>query len=225
MRKKANPTSTSQPPGSNWDRWQQRQLCRLWQAALLSLDIEPTLKNADVLSQFQPDRHVEFLKRREILNVQCDVDPLLPSVDHVLAGQKTSRYVDLVNVLEFAKSKNWSGLGPMEQGLSKTAVLSAGGNWVQVEDDGSMAKGEQYTLVRMGALLKILEKCLQPSNAPKRAKLLRGAGLNISALGEEMEKEIAEAAQLKNAKTVSRFTASTNRKSLAKAESELASFF
>jgi hypothetical protein len=77
----------------------------------------------------------------------------------------------------------------------------------------------------MGALLKILEKCLQPENASKRAKLLRGAGLNMSALGEEIAKEIAEAAHLKNAKTVSRFTSRTNRKSLADAESELASFF
>ena len=207
----------------NWDHWRQRGHCMIWQAVMLTLNIHPSKPGLKALKE---ELYAEYLRRREILNVQYGVHPMLPKMDHRRSGDKESgQYVALTSVLDFAKDIGWIDMEHMEAGLSRNAVYSASGNWVQVEDDGLLAKGERYTLIRMGALLKILEKCLQPANAPTRAKLLNGSELNMSALGLEIEKEIADVAHLKNGKTVSRFKAGTNRKSLADAKAELAKSF
>ena len=114
----------------------------------------------------------------------------------------------------------------MESGLTHQAVYSTSGDLVEVTDELSdLPKGEQYNLVRMGALLKILEKYLQPTEELNKGKLLIGKAINFSALGKEMQAVIAEAAHKKNAKTIALFTEDTNRKQLGAAEKALAKFF
>jgi hypothetical protein len=211
----------------NWDHWRQRGHCRLWQAAMLTLKTEPSIVVQNALKEKFPERYAEFIRRREVLNVQYGEHPMLPKMDHVRTGEKESgRYVTLTNVLAFAKDVGWKDMEHMDAGLSRRAVYSTSGNFVEVADEQDQPpKGEAYTLVRMGALLKILEKYLQPGEGPNREKLLKGSELNLSAVANEMQAVIAEAAHQRSTETIERFTVDTNRKQLGLARTKLATFF
>lgn len=215
------------PEIPEWETWRQRGACRLWQAVLLTLNIKPTTENRDSLAEEFPERYVEFRRRRDIILTQYDLHPLLPAMTHARAGiGRSEQYVSLKNVLHFAKDIGWRDLGHMESGLTHKAVYSTSGDLVEVTDELSdLPKGEQYNLVRMGALLKILEKYLQPTEELNKGKLLIGKAINFSALGKEMQAVIAEAAHKKNAKTIALFTEDTNRKQLGAAKKALANFF
>lgn len=216
-----------EPELPDWEFWRQRGACRLWQAVLLTLNIEPTSENRDALVEGSPDRHNEFRRRRDIMLTQYGVHPLLPAMDHARAGRgRSERYVSLKNVLHFAKDIGWRDMGTMEAGLTHQAVYSTSGNLVEVTNELSdLPKGEQYNLVRMGALLKILENYLQPAEELNRSRLLTGKAINFSALGKEMQAVIAEAARKKNTDTIPLFTEDANRKQLGAAAKALAKFF
>jgi hypothetical protein len=211
----------------DWEFWRQRGLCRLWQAVLLSKNIEPSIANLDDLQENDNVSYLDYRRKREILLVQYGVHPLLPRTEHVRAGQNpANHYISLLKLLEFAKDIGWRNLTEFERGLSRSTVILPSGETVDVEPElEDLAKGERYTLVRMGALLKILERCLQPDQLSNKMKFLSGKNLNLSALGREIESEIALAANAKKTATVSRFKDEANRKQLAAAEKALDNFF
>lgn len=215
------------PELPDWEFWRQRGACRIWQAVLLSMNVEPTKTNRDQLSARAPDIYSEYRRRREIVIVQYGKHSLLPIMEHVRAGQMQSeRYVALPKLLEFAKDICWRNLAAFDKGLSRSTVYLSGGETVEVQEDlEELAKGERYTLVRMGALLKILERFLQPTQANNRQQFLTGSSLNISALGREIEQVIATAAHEKGNATISRFTDEANRKQLAAAVKALSNYF
>lgn len=216
-----------EPEIPRWEFWRQKGACRLWVAVLLTLNIEPTVQNRNELAERLPDRYAEFTNRRAIMRTQYGLHPLLPTIKHPGAGTKRGeQFVLLEDVLNFAKDIGWRDMGPMEEGLTHQAVYSTSGNLVEVTNELSdLPKGEQYNLIRMGALLKILEKYLQPAEELNKGKLLIGKTINLSALGKEMQAVIAEAARKKNTDTIRLFTEDTNRKQLGAAAKALAKFF
>ena len=215
------------PELPDWEFWRQRGACRLWKAVLLSMNVEPTMTNRGALKDRAPVIHSEYLRRREIANVQYGIHPLLPTMEHARAGQmEGERYISLSQFLKFAKDIGWRNLAAFEKGISPSTVYLSGGETVEVEQElEDLAKGQRYTLVRMGALLKILEQCLQPNQPNNRQKFLSGNKLNAAALGQEIEQVIAVVAHEELKLMVSRFTKEANRKQLAAAAKALTNFF
>lgn len=214
------PVENVDPVRPNWDTWRQRGACMLWKAALLSMNIEPTAKSYRKLELLHTDLTAEYWRRLLILKTQYGLHEDLRRMSHALEREKLEqKFVRLDDVLIFAKNIGWSGLGPMELGLQRDCVVLPGGETVAFED---LAKGERDDLVRMGALLKILEE--QICSDPKKgaSKFLTGEKLNYSQIGAEIESIIAKAAKVNGNKAASSFKSDTNRKRLGLAAVALA---
>ena len=119
----------------------------------------------------------EYERRREIVNVQYEVHPLLPTMEHARTGKSESgRYIALPKLLDFAKEVGWRGTRDFENGLSRSTVHLPGGQEVEQELE-DITKGERYMLVRMGALVSIIECCLQPRSLGARRFNRRKLGI------------------------------------------------
>ena len=186
-----------------------------------------TIANRDQLPNNGSQSNDEYERRREIVNVQYGVHPLLPTMEHARTGKgESGRYIALPKLLDFAKEVGWRGTRDFENGLSRSTVHLPGGQIVEVEQEvDDLPKGERYMLVRMGALVTIFERCLNPSQSINRQKFLSGDMLNLSALGQELEEVIATAANEAKRSTVVRFSKEANRKQLAAAKKALKQFF
>lgn len=192
----------------DWGFWRRRSYCRIWQAVLLSLNVEPSSANRGQLELAEPHQFDEYRKRREILVVNRGYHDLLPSMDHERAGQKAGeKYVELADVLKLAKHQRWSAIEPFERGMSaehdEPVELRS---IIHEVDEGEFdvhsmpRKGDRYTTVRMGAVLTLLEEILR--SAPNYAtEYLKENRLNRSAVGDkitEIIKSVAGAQYLGN---------------------------
>ncbi len=126
--------------------------------------------------------------------------------------------------LAFAKDIGWNDLSEFEAGLSSTEVSFPVGalSTHSLED---APKGERYDLVRMGALLTLLEKTLQGDSDIDRALLLSGDTLNKSQVAKEVNKIVASTAKQHGKTSVSGFGAEANRKRFGAAITALDDFF
>ncbi|BEP70859.1 MULTISPECIES: hypothetical protein [unclassified Variovorax] len=196
----SSPAITTPLERPDWGFWRRRSYCRIWQAVLLSLNVEPSSANREQLELAEPEKFVEFKKRREILIVNRGYHDLLPTMDHERAGKKAGeKYVELADVLKLAKHQRWSAIEPFERGMSseydETIELRSIIHEVDEEefDVHSMPrKGDRYTMVRMGAVLTLLEEILR-SDPNCADEYLGGDGLNQSAVGNKMTEIIKSA--------------------------------
>lgn len=213
----------------DWGFWRRRSYCRIWQAALLSLNVEPTNENRATLESAYPERFKEYRQRREIVIVNRGHNDLLPEMEHARAGRSEGdKYVELEDVLRLARHQRWSEIGVFELGMSpdNDEAVASSTNTRDVDEDELdvhelKEKGEKYALVRLGAVLKILESfLLSPQTNAK--KYLLGQKLNFSALGEEMAQIIK--LEAKGTKIGKNFGPPGNRRAVSSALSALKTF-
>lgn len=184
----------------DWAFWQRRSYCRIWQAALLSLNIEPTSSNRAHLEWIELDLNDEYIKRREILLVNNGHHEFLPKMEHARAGKtEGEKYVELANVLKLAKHQCWSNIDAFNLGMSpeyRTVIAPHSITQLTDEDEFDIEnikqKAEKYTLVRMGAVLKLFERCLL-SEEPDPKRFLKSGKINYAAVGKELAKIIKDA--------------------------------
>ena len=101
-----------------WDHWKQRKLARVWQATLLGMNIEPTLKARRALRKFEPARYAIYQDRLDILKTLIGVEIEFYE-DHLREGDLIGeKYISLAEYYDFAKKNNWQGLDEMRQGLT-----------------------------------------------------------------------------------------------------------
>lgn len=213
------------PERPDWEFWRQRGACRIWKAVMLSMNIEPTRASREEVRDRAPGLYEEYIRRREIAVVQYNVHPLLPRLDHVRAGRgQFDQYVLLSKMLEFAKDIRWRDVAAFENGLTGSSLDSENSHLAEVEFD-DLPKGERYTIVRMGALLSILQKSLLSKEIGMKTKFIRSESLNFAAIGREMEDVIALAATKQKKEAISCFKEDSNRKQVAAAFKALNEFF
>ncbi|MEF8685940.1 UNVERIFIED_CONTAM: hypothetical protein NO986_00550 [Comamonas sp. A-3] len=172
-------------PTPRWKVWKQSGSCRIWLAVLLTLNIEPPPFTSKRLKEFLPkDIYQEFKDRRSIVIRQYGVHPLLPSIEHHAQGNKNGeRIVSLNDLLAFGKAQGWAEIEHMEAGLgnSSSPPTEGGVSLTHRLEPEIMPKGERYTLVRMGALLEVLEKWIA-AGGKIPASCIQSGGLNFSEL-------------------------------------------
>lgn len=113
----ASPPDLSSIKSPRWDHWYQRKLARPWQATLLGMDIEPTMKARHALQAYDPERYQLYSDRLDITKTLIGYEiPFLE--DHLREGEGAGRnYLELAEYCEYATKLNWSGLEPMRLGL------------------------------------------------------------------------------------------------------------
>ena len=101
-----------------WSHWNQRKLARVWQATLLGMNIEPTVKARTALKQFHPDKYQTYRDRNDIAKTLIGWE-LEFYEDHLREGESAGeKYVSLTEYYYFAQDKGWGGLQPMHAGLT-----------------------------------------------------------------------------------------------------------
>jgi hypothetical protein len=220
-----HPTTDVLPAVPEWKTWREKGGGRLWVAVLLSMNLNPTVRNRKVLLASDPERHKEYKRRCEVAMARYGVHTLLPTVEHLRAGTHAGdRFVAFDKFLAFAKDIGWDDLGEFEAGLSSTEATSAS-KATSTHSLEDAPKGERYDLVRMGALLALLEKVLQGDKDVDRSLLIAGHQLNKSQVAKEVNKIVISVAKQNGKTGVSGFGAEANRKRFGAAITGLDDFF
>ncbi|MCZ8227504.1 MAG: hypothetical protein O9249_00050, partial [Burkholderiaceae bacterium] len=100
-----------------WEHWRQRKLARPWQATLLGMNIEPTVKARQALKARFPDRYQTYADRLDITKTLIGYE-IGVLEDHLREGEGAgNKYLELAEYCEHAITLNWPGLAPMRSGL------------------------------------------------------------------------------------------------------------
>lgn len=80
---KVSPTEVSSEsakdlPPPNWEMWRTRGACRIWQAVLISMAINPTSEVRTILRREQPRRYAEYISRKKAVVAQYGLHPSCP---------------------------------------------------------------------------------------------------------------------------------------------------
>ncbi|MFM0072592.1 hypothetical protein PQQ86_15660 [Paraburkholderia sediminicola] len=218
-------TVNALPSPPDWKTWREKGGGRLWVAVLLSMNVNPTVQNRHVLRANDAERYKEYRRRCEVAIARYSVHEHLPAIEHLRAGKNPGdRFVMFDKFLAFAKDIGWNDLSMFEAGLSSTevALATTASSTHSLED---APKGERYDLVRMGALLTLLEKALQGDSDIDRALLISGGKLNKSQIAKEVNKIVASTAKRHGKPSISGFGAEANRKRFRAAAAALDDFF
>ena len=209
----------------NWRLWREKGTARIWNAAMLSLNLHPSANNRALLRTVDPDRHKEYKHRSEVAIHRYGVHPHLPKMEHARAGTNPGDYfVELDRFLSFAKDMGWSDLAEFESGLCGVDATSTAESTV-IHSLSEAPKGERYDLVRAGALLTLLEKVLQDNGEVDRRFLLSARRINTRQVAKELENIVLSVAGRYGKNSVTGFGEEANRKRLKAAMDALEDYF
>lgn len=221
-----SPTAVSSDPAEdlpppNWEIWRTRGACPIWQAVLISMAIKPTHSARLKLRRYQPLRYTEYLRRRKDVVALYGLHPELPATKHINAGDSAiSQYVMLRGLLALGKEQGWHDIDAFEKGMRPTAAKSVAVAKVHAALE-AYPQGQRNALVRMGALLQLLEDVLNKGVQMNPATLLRGSTLNMSEVALRVEKIVGNAADQDK---VVNFEKEANRKQFGEAKQALNAF-
>ena len=208
-------------PPPNWEMWRTRGACRIWQAVLISMAINPTSEVRTILRREQPRRYAEYISRKKAVVAQYGLHPELPAAEHANQGKRPSeKYIMLRGLLAIGKELGWHDIDAFEKGMRASAAKSVAAAKAHTSFEG-LPQGQRNALVRMGALLQLLEDVLNKRVHVNPATLLHGSELNISKVASRVEQIICSAAE---AEKVADFKTEANRKQFGEAKQALNAF-
>ena len=220
---KVSPTEVSSEsakdlPPPNWEMWRTRGACRIWQAVLISMAINPTSEVRTILRREQPRRYAQYINRKEAVTAQYGLRPELPATAHPKQGKRSGeKYILLAGLLAMGKEQGWHDIDAFENGMRATAAKSVAAAKVHASLENTRTV-QRNALVRMGALLQLLEEVLKKGVHMNAATLLHGSELNISKVASRVEQIICSAAE---AEKVADFKTEANRKQFGEAKQAL----
>jgi hypothetical protein len=204
-------TEVDEPQSADWRHWRQRGYCRLWQAAMLTMNLEPTKANRRTLQAKSPDAdYAEFLRRKEVLTVRYGFDDRLTPLNHPREGELPGdRYVELAKIIELAKEIGWPAVETWwNAAFSNTsATQPTDPGYVHPMDEESDGEElENSRTIVLGSLLDVFERSLRGERFEigdgknRKTTLVKGkeANLNHSDLAKLMIKAIDKRAEQQN---------------------------
>ena len=123
----------------------------------------------------------------------------------------------LRGLLAMGKEQRWHDIDAFEKGMRASAAKSVAAAKAHTSFEG-LPQGQRNALVRMGALLQLLEEVLKKGVHMNAATLLHGSELNISKVASRVEQIICSAAE---AEKVADFKTEANRKQFGEAKQAL----
>jgi len=202
--------------------WRTRGACRIWQAVLISMAINPTSEVRTILRREQPRRYAEYISRKKAVVAQYGLHPELPAAEHANQGKRSGeKYILLAGLLAMGKEQGWHDIDAFENGMRATAAKSVAAAKVHASLENTRTV-QRNALVRMGALLQLLEDVLKKGVQMNAATLLRGTTLNMSEVASRVEQIICSAAE---AEKVADFKTEANRKQFGEAKQALKTWF
>lgn len=161
---------TDQPHPPSWKYWRERGFVRLWQAAMLSLNYEPSVENRELLRLTLPTQYTEYRRRKDVLEMQYGHHRCLRTVEHHRQGEEIrNRYIAWANFVAFSTAMEWGDVKEYEQkGASSLSLLvQSRGVPIDEVDDELL---EVTPVILLGAVLDVLERSLRAEAGPLAGK-------------------------------------------------------
>jgi hypothetical protein len=223
-------------PTPNWKIWRQSGSCRLWNAVALTMNVEPPKKSGGLKALLPVDTYREYRSRRIVAIRQLGHHPLLPDLEHRSAGKLPGeQYVALTDMLAFAQAMKWNDLEPFARGINESTdlVFASNASGVVINhadtdtdtDFDKLPKGERYTIVRIGAILTLLEQWLSKPGGQIPAAIRKGDRLNFTELAQQAHASIADQANAHDKTAFSAFGIEVLRKEFSESQKALGSYF
>ncbi len=207
----SSPEISDEPQRANWPYWRERGFVRLWQAAMLSLNYEPSIANRDALKAKNADDSKTYLRRKHALEMLYGYHDLLPEFKHRRNGKAIrNRYVSWDNLVQLANEKKWGNFpqhaDEADEAFQPILIDSVDETDDQADDYKKNSKTdrsvENTRNIALGALLEIFERSLRGesfaiADGKNRKKMLvkgKQANLNHSDLATLMIQAIGERA-------------------------------
>ena len=180
--------------------------------------LKPAPKVLFRLRREQPSRYAQYVRRKKDVVAQYGLHPEMPAVEHPNQGKLPGeKYILLRGLLAMGKEQRWHDIDAFEKGMRATAAKSVAAARVHASFEG-LPQGQRNALVRMGALLQLLEDVLNKRVHVNPATLLHGSELNISKVALQVEKIVGSAAEEEK---VADFEKEANRKQFGQAKQAL----
>ena len=156
------------------------------------------------------------------MTAQYGLRPELPATAHPKQGKRSGeKYILLAGLLAMGKEQGWHDIDAFEKGMRTTAANSTSADIVNASFEGG-TRIQRNDLVRMGALLQLLEDVLKKGVQMNPATLLHGKTLNMSEVASRVEKIVGDAADQDK---VDNFEKEANRKQFGEAKQALKTWF
>ncbi len=184
-------TDVDEPQSADWRHWRQRGYCRLWQAAMLTMNLEPTIANRRTLLAKSPDAYyAEFLRRKEVLTVRYGFDDRLTPLNHPREGELPGdRYVELAKIIVLAKEIGWLNV---ETWWNAAFANTSGTQLTEPvrihhsDDETDDEELENGRIIVLGSLLDVFERSLRSERFEiedgknRKAALVKGKATNLN---------------------------------------------
>ncbi len=208
-------------PPPNWEMWRTRGACPIWKAVLISMALKPAPKVLFRLRLDQPSLYAQYIRRKKDVVAQYGLHPEMPAVEHPNQGKLPGeKYILLRGLLALGKEQRWHDIDAFEKGMRASAAKSVAAAKAHTSFEG-LPQGQRNALVRMGALLQLLEDVLKKGVQMNPAALLHGKTLNMSEVASRVEKIVGDAADQDK---VDNFEKEANRKQFGEAKQALNAF-
>lgn len=209
---------------TRWRYWSECRNVRFWYAVLLTMNIEPSVKNRTLLNKYFPDKYEAYREKLDILIRRSSTHKALKSVPNPREGKTSSgKYVQLTGVLKFAKECKWDDIAAFEAGLTSKKIVALDGTSVNISQEialgetDDLPKGLRYTYVRYAALAHLIDLAI--TDRTKFESITRqffpGGKTSNAALGRAVASTVAQIAKNLDCKVPSGYGKEKNAKEIA----------
>lgn|GEM_PF-5463015 len=218
-----------------WKYWRDRRNVKVWYAALLTMNIEPSPQNRTLLRERFPDHYQIYRDRVQILISRSSTIKNLKFVRNPFEGTvPQEKLMALPAILAFIKNiVRWPDTEAFVAGMSTKEVKALDGSRVLIDDEFSISetsdlpKGLRYTYVRYAAMVFLLKLAI--TDQKKFTEIVDGLIPNRktsnSALGLAIQGAVAQFATGSKKSMPSGFRKEKNAKEIALAAKVLKELF
>lgn len=191
------------PADAQWKKWREARNVRYWYAAMLSLQLQPTVANRTKLSDHFPEVYEQYKHRLDILLKRRRTrKSLRPVGEQVPVGEPRNEYVDLQAVAKFAVEVEWDGSATFAKSIAPPAAVKTLDGLTSlritdVEFENQVAElgiGQQRTFVRYAALIKLLRMAIETPaefDSIRKKSLGKRTTASMQSLGEAVTRAVA----------------------------------
>ena len=191
------------PTDAQWKKWREARNVRYWFAAMLSVQVEPTVANRTALSHHFPEVYKQYKYRLEVLLKRRRTRKSLGPVGKQVPNcGPLNEYVDLQAVAKFAVEIEWDGsttfakyLAPSPAVKTLDGLTSLRITDVEFEKQANeLGIGQKRTFVRYAALIKLLRMAIETPAEFERIRkesLGRRNTASMQSLGDAVSRAVA----------------------------------
>ena len=208
--------------------WSEGRNAEYWQAAMLSLKLQPSRLNKYKLRRYFPDLYQNYLMRYDVLKRRASTRSIIKPIRNLL-GKSSEKLVSLPGVAKIAMECDWEYSEEFQIKISlPRKIKTIDGSYINsFDDEDELSNGDLNTRVRYAALVEIIRMFLSRSDDFNEfhKSVFKRSTVSNQELGEAVERVIAKMAKDNNLKSIYGFAKEKNAKEIGEIDKISKNFF